>query len=332
MKRISIFVVLLHLFSSSLVGQITIMESQLEEPKYDNYVYDSLNNVVTKKYNGKYTFHHLIGQTLMFCGNSTGNKYWEGWSKESFKIGDYYRVDDVLPDDVGKGLYGRLVLTNLKDGTQSTDGSLQTNEYNYRWVSLGHYEKLKYLYLGKELVYVDNYTPNVLRSLSSDTITSPKPGTPWTCIDIQVKMRKSTDDMRTSDQRSPLVMVIDNPIYGKHYCYFENELGEPFKHYIIRGTKSLICGMFQTKEDNEKEKIANQKRKAELTRKYGAKNAKDIMDGVIRTGMTKDMCRESWGNPDKINRTITSYGTSEQWVYGTNYVYFDGNRLSAIQD
>lgn len=42
------------------------------------------------------------------------------------------------------------------------------------------------------------------------------------------------------------------------------------------------------------------------------------------------------GTPDKINRTTTSYGTHEQWVYrwssGTDYYYFDNGRLTAWQD
>jgi hypothetical protein len=38
----------------------------------------------------------------------------------------------------------------------------------------------------------------------------------------------------------------------------------------------------------------------------------------------------TWGKPDKINTTLTSKITQEQWVYGSRYVYFDGNRLSAF--
>jgi hypothetical protein len=57
-----------------------------------------------------------------------------------------------------------------------------------------------------------------------------------------------------------------------------------------------------------------------------------VADRKIHIGMNQDMCREAWGKPGKINRTTTAYGTSEQWVYGYNYVYFDGDVLTTIQN
>lgn len=74
------------------------------------------------------------------------------------------------------------------------------------------------------------------------------------------------------------------------------------------------------------------KRKAVLTKKYGSFNAGLILEGRVRLGMTKAMCEESWGRPDDINRSIGSWGAHEQWVYGSSYLYFEGNKLTAIQN
>lgn len=51
-------------------------------------------------------------------------------------------------------------------------------------------------------------------------------------------------------------------------------------------------------------------------------------------GMTKSQAEEStWGKPNKINKTTTAYGTSEQWVYGNGkYLYFDNGKLISIQE
>ncbi len=54
-------------------------------------------------------------------------------------------------------------------------------------------------------------------------------------------------------------------------------------------------------------------------------------------GMTADDVRNSiWGEPDKINKTTTEYGVSEQWVYkysdGNKYVYLDDGIVTAIQE
>jgi hypothetical protein len=73
--------------------------------------------------------------------------------------------------------------------------------------------------------------------------------------------------------------------------------------------------------------------KNNLVRKYGAGNAKLILNGEVRIGFTKAMCVEAWGEPSSINRTTTRYGSLEQWVYGLgSYLYFEGNKLTGIQD
>ncbi len=67
--------------------------------------------------------------------------------------------------------------------------------------------------------------------------------------------------------------------------------------------------------------------------KYGTRNADLILAERVALGMTKQMCIEAWGEPESVNRTVTRYGTSEQWVYGLGtYLYFEGNKLTGIQE
>lgn len=55
--------------------------------------------------------------------------------------------------------------------------------------------------------------------------------------------------------------------------------------------------------------------------------------GGIRIGMTMKKVRDStWGDPEKINRTITINGTTEQWVYSNGYLYFKNGILTTIQN
>lgn len=50
-------------------------------------------------------------------------------------------------------------------------------------------------------------------------------------------------------------------------------------------------------------------------------------------GMTANEVIEIWGNPIDINRTETTYGVSEQWVFfGDKYVYFEDGIVTSIQD
>ena len=55
----------------------------------------------------------------------------------------------------------------------------------------------------------------------------------------------------------------------------------------------------------------------------------------VRVGMSAKQVVETtnWGAPDSINRTVTSGGVDEQWVYaGGSYLYFHNGRLRAIQN
>lgn len=99
------------------------------------------------------------------------------------------------------------------------------------------------------------------------------------------------------------------------------------------------------KQQEEQERIQKQQKEEReyhqmLVKKYGATNAKLIENGEVKIGFTKQMCIESWGEPDDINTTTTAYGIHEQWVYYDDYywsfdmrcLYFDNGVLVTIQD
>lgn len=54
-------------------------------------------------------------------------------------------------------------------------------------------------------------------------------------------------------------------------------------------------------------------------------------------GMTDEEVARSWGRPSNINRTVTKYGSSEQWVYDRGgigrgqYLYMENGTLRSIQ-
>lgn len=49
-------------------------------------------------------------------------------------------------------------------------------------------------------------------------------------------------------------------------------------------------------------------------------------------GMTETAARCAWGKPEHVNRTTTSYGVNEQWVYGNSYLYLRDGQVYAIQN
>ena len=62
-----------------------------------------------------------------------------------------------------------------------------------------------------------------------------------------------------------------------------------------------------------------------------ADNASEL--GVV-IGMTKEqVLKSSWEKPQKVNTTVTAFGTREQWVYpGYQYLYFQDDILVTIQN
>lgn len=67
------------------------------------------------------------------------------------------------------------------------------------------------------------------------------------------------------------------------------------------------------------------------TYNYTSKTKQMIKENQIQIGFDKDQVRLSIGNPDKINKKISQHGSSEQWVYGRNYVYFKNDIVVTIQ-
>lgn len=64
-----------------------------------------------------------------------------------------------------------------------------------------------------------------------------------------------------------------------------------------------------------------------LENKYGTSLAARINSGKIWKGMNGEMVRDSWGNPNKINRVISSNIVKEEWTYKSTILYFQNNKL-----
>lgn len=56
-------------------------------------------------------------------------------------------------------------------------------------------------------------------------------------------------------------------------------------------------------------------------KKYGQENGMRVASGQIWKGMSDKMMRDSWGEPDKINKNVEKWGVFTQWHYG-NIIYF----------
>ncbi|OGU40888.1 MAG: hypothetical protein A2455_17145 [Ignavibacteria bacterium RIFOXYC2_FULL_35_16] len=69
-----------------------------------------------------------------------------------------------------------------------------------------------------------------------------------------------------------------------------------------------------------------------LISKFSKKIQNMVKERKIAVGMTSEQAILSWGKPDDIKRTIGSWGKHEQWIYGSNYLYFENGKLTSWQD
>jgi len=57
-----------------------------------------------------------------------------------------------------------------------------------------------------------------------------------------------------------------------------------------------------------------------------------ISSGKVKLEMTKEQVQLSWGRPKKVNEDIYQGSVREQWVYDSQYLYFENDQLTAMQN
>ncbi len=62
--------------------------------------------------------------------------------------------------------------------------------------------------------------------------------------------------------------------------------------------------------------------------KYGEDIGQRVAYKQIWKGMTDEMVRDGWGEPDKIDRNVEKWGVFEQWNYGNITFFFKDGKLT----
>jgi len=113
---------------------------------------------------------------------------------------------------------------------------------------------------------------------------------------------------------------------------WEDTEGFIFKQHAELATVSAATQVEREQQVNEepvqKEEQAREMSRFEyLQKKYGPRIAAQINAGKIWKGMTAQMVQDSWGNPRKINRSISGNFVKEEWIYVNTWLYIENNTL-----
>lgn len=147
----------------------------------------------------------------------------------------------------------------------------------------------------------------------------------------------STDSL-TSKLLPEMTDVIVTESDGDFYKIYGYGYIQKYSVYQNDDLELFDKGMDRIQRESYKKELEQtllkkqQERKKDLEKRFGKSNAEKILSGKVWVGMTKEMVKESWGNPEETHKIITSGKINEQWIYNETYLYFDNNVLTTIQD
>lgn len=120
--------------------------------------------------------------------------------------------------------------------------------------------------------------------------------------------------------------------YGGGNASREQEKLEEERHSYIEESERKTAALEHMQKEVQKE--ASERRLSYLKKNPGLSPIikKAIREGEVMIGMSASDVRASWGDPKRINKTVYSYGTHEQWVYNNNEIlYMRNGKLDSIQ-
>lgn len=302
-------------------GQITTTKVAARSEQVNNTPYDSLQNFLANdvyKYLGQelylkgkaeslrkygydgfskdYTKDRLLNQSNVYkCCDSYNSKYNELVEK-------YFKVLEIIKHPKAtenEYLYGTKFYLKLQE---KVTGDIVYFEYSSKYehtfpfIVVGFFEKQKKLNVGQQFVFADK-TLEGSTDIGTGKVIPVKTGQKWKCLDLTIE-----------EQFYNLSLVIENSSGEKATISHETVFG---KWHYGRAYSSAEADNYR--------------------KKFGIEDFDRILTGKVKIGMTKEMCRLSWGEPKSINETITAGKKTEQWVYSDNYLYLDNNILTAIQ-
>jgi hypothetical protein len=311
MKKNSVFLGIT-LVTTICFGQITTTKIASKSDQDKNTAYDSTQNFLGKevyKYLGQELYVKGMHKDLQKYGyfrdfdyfaDATNSNYYS-FSYDNM-VGKYFKVIDIIKHPKAEEqpyLYANKYYLKLQEKT--TNDTIQyiydaeLSEFSFPFIVVGFFEKAKKRVIGKEFVIDDSYYDGATDIVTTKAITV-RTGQKWKCIDLTIE-----------EEYYELSLIL------------QNSLGEKIFYGYARFVNGINSGVYSSTEADK------------YRQRFGGEIFNTILKGKVKIGMTKEMCRLSWGEPAEINVTITSGKRSEQWVYRKNYLYFSNGILTAIQ-
>ena len=311
MKQLALPVLLILAFTQTALGQISISKSA---PPTKEIIapYDSTRNFLGrdyKQYIGQEFYVRPKHEDLRKYGydkfildynqssSKTENKYkcCDSYNTKYTALeGKYLTVLDVIADPKSKySGYAYLKLQEKETKDQFYFRYKETgSEFSFPFLVVGHYEKLKKLFIGKE-VLIRPFQAGKKKPVSLETGEE---------IDLGQEELVNCVDVSLDDMKYELSLTL------------ETNGGQKFMFPAYARSIGGLCRIF-TEDEATKYKES-----------FGEKYWKAILEETVIVGMSEEMVLLSWGTPKKVNRS----SSGNQWVYSDNYIYFENGKMTSF--
>jgi hypothetical protein len=158
---------------------------------------------------------------------------------------------------------------------------------------------------------------------------------------ITIKLINSYRENQTPDDAEDNYAAYGNKFADEHRTLIVSHIkdidptkrGHGLPEYIMRNIKTGMKNFFHISESKWVE-IYNDKSVdwVEIAEDESKRN-EQLREISPQVGMTaEEVIKTKWGQPQRINKTTTAYGVTEQWVYsGYRYVYLENGVVDAVQ-
>lgn len=180
---------------------------------------------------------------------------------------------------------GCAYFLKLTDGTDTLFFKYPANEASFPFVVAGYHEKLK-RQIGRRY-YLKKWADDATADYVTGATVRLYPGTLWTVADVVVDRKYD---------------------YGLLFV-FKNGRGER-----ISCEANCVRSDFIEKRQGDR-----------LQGKYGATLFRAVLQRKIRQGMTRELVRAAWGEPEGVYPT----DGGERWMYGNQFLHFRGDVMTA---
>lgn len=194
-------------------------------------------------------------------------------------------------------------------------------------------------------VFAQNARTNILEDLENRQVT-PQENQPAFTATIKTATRLFSD----KDDLTSVITVIPSgsevEVFGSDSTYlrvgYEEVEGFILKrHAVTRQTPfssrapvqssgSAVQPKYQSQPQSQPQPQPQPQQDSRFTyleNKYGTSMASSLIAGKIWRGMSREMVRDSWGKPLKINRVISGNTIKEEWIYKNTWLYIEDDEL-----